>query len=84
MIKKIDEAGRIVLPRPIRKELGITEETPLDISIQDGMIVIEIAKGVKECPKCHNVVVDISNYCYLCGTEIPKEEADYGTEESII
>ena len=37
---RIDKAGRLVLPKPIRSELGITPETPLElIRCADGVLL---------------------------------------------
>jgi AbrB family looped-hinge helix DNA binding protein len=32
----IDKAGRVVVPKQLRDELGLTPETPLEIEIVDG------------------------------------------------
>ena len=37
----IDQAGRIVVPKPLREELGLTGGTEIEIGIVDGRIEIE-------------------------------------------
>jgi len=37
----IDAAGRLVIPREIRREAGLEPGTPLDVRWQDGRIEIE-------------------------------------------
>ena len=37
----IDAAGRLVIPREIRREAGLKPGTPLDVRWQDGRIEIE-------------------------------------------
>jgi AbrB family looped-hinge helix DNA binding protein len=37
----MDAAGRIVIPRAIRREAGLQPDTPLDIRWRDGVIEIE-------------------------------------------
>ena len=32
----IDRAGRVVVPKPMRDELGLSPDTPLDIQVVDG------------------------------------------------
>jgi AbrB family looped-hinge helix DNA binding protein len=32
----IDSAGRVVVPKPLRDELGLTPGTPLEIDVVDG------------------------------------------------
>ncbi len=39
--KKMDDLGRIVIPKEFRQQLGIEEGESLEISIQDNRIVIE-------------------------------------------
>jgi AbrB family looped-hinge helix DNA binding protein len=34
----IDKAGRIVVPKAMRDELGLTPDTPLDIEVVDGRL----------------------------------------------
>ena len=40
IIRRLDELGRIVIPKEIRKTLHIKEGTPLDINVQDGEFII--------------------------------------------
>jgi AbrB family looped-hinge helix DNA binding protein len=37
----IDASGRLVVPKPIRDELGIVAGTPLLLSVRDGRLEIE-------------------------------------------
>ena len=39
--RKIDELGRIVLPKELRKTLGIEPGTPIEIYTEDDMIVLK-------------------------------------------
>lgn len=39
----IDAAGRIVVPKPMRDELGLTGGQELEISARDGRIEVEVA-----------------------------------------
>ena len=39
--RRIDDLGRIVIPKDIRKELGIAIGESLDINIEDGKIIIQ-------------------------------------------
>ena len=34
----IDSAGRVVVPKPLRDQLGLTPDTPLEIDVVDGHI----------------------------------------------
>ena len=46
-IKKIDDLGRIVIPRSIRKSLSIKKDDSLEISIFNDSIKIDKAKAIK-------------------------------------
>jgi AbrB family looped-hinge helix DNA binding protein len=39
----IDAAGRLVIPKDIRREAGLTPGTPLEVRLRDGRIEIEPA-----------------------------------------
>ena len=41
MVTTMDSAGRLVIPREIRREAGIEPNTPLDVRWRDGVIEIE-------------------------------------------
>ncbi len=38
----IDRAGRIVIPRPLRDELGLSDGTEVEISAWEGKLEIEV------------------------------------------
>lgn len=42
--RKVDELGRIVLPREFREKLGIEEKDELKVSTQNGKIILEKKK----------------------------------------
>ena len=46
-IKKIDELGRIVIPKDIRKRLSINKDDSLEISIDDNYIKLVKAVAIK-------------------------------------
>ena len=39
IVKKIDNVGRIVIPREIRKKFSLEEETEIDIYVVKGKII---------------------------------------------
>ena len=49
--RKIDELGRIVLPKELRKTFGIEPGTPIEIYTEDGAIILK----------------KYENRCILCG-----------------
>ncbi|NMB00313.1 MAG: AbrB/MazE/SpoVT family DNA-binding domain-containing protein [Firmicutes bacterium] len=53
IIRKVDDLGRIVLPIELRRSLGIGEQDPLEIFVQDDKIVLRKSSLV----------------CIFCGSE---------------
>ena len=43
MKSTIDKAGRLVIPREMRRAAGLEAGTPLDVRLEDGAVVIEPA-----------------------------------------
>ena len=41
MVRKVDEQGRLVIPKEMRRVLGIGPNEPVDIYFRDGIICIE-------------------------------------------
>ena len=48
IIRNIDELGRIVVPKEIRKKLGIENTDPVEIYVEDEKIILK-----KYQPACH-------------------------------
>jgi transcriptional pleiotropic regulator of transition state genes len=44
IVRNIDELGRVVLPKEIRRSLNIKEKDPVDIYLRNGVICIEPCK----------------------------------------
>lgn len=40
IVRRIDDVGRIVLPKEMRRELDMKENQPVEISVENGSIVI--------------------------------------------
>jgi AbrB family transcriptional regulator, transcriptional pleiotropic regulator of transition state genes len=53
IIRKVDELGRIVLPKELRMTLGINEKDPLEVFINDGKIILQ--KYEPACVFCNSV-----------------------------
>ena len=43
MKSRIDKAGRVVLPKPIRDELGLVPGRAIEVRVEEGRVVIEAA-----------------------------------------
>lgn len=75
IVRKIDDLGRIVLPKELRRTLGIEDKDPLEIFIEDNTIILK--KYQPACMFCGNAR-DVStfkgkNICPACAAEIGKQ-----------
>lgn len=50
VVRKIDELGRVVLPKSIRDNLKIEEKDPLEIYVEDDLIILK--KFETSCTFC--------------------------------
>ena len=53
VVRRIDELGRIVLPKEIRRTLGIDEKDPLEIYVEEDRIIL--TKFSEMCTFCGQV-----------------------------
>ncbi len=72
IVRKIDDLGRIVLPKELRRTLGIDDKDPLEIFIEDNTIILK--KYQPACMFCGNardvVAYKGKNICPACAAEI--------------
>ncbi|EDZ49284.1 MULTISPECIES: AbrB/MazE/SpoVT family DNA-binding domain-containing protein [Bacillus] len=47
--RRIDELGRIVLPKELRRTLGIVEKDPMEIFVEDEKIILQKYKSYDAC-----------------------------------
>ena len=59
IVRKVDELGRIVLPKELRSTLNIQEKDPLEIFVEDSDIILR--KYQPACIFC-NSLVNITTY----------------------
>lgn len=72
IIKRIDELGRVVIPKEIRLQFGIVEKDPIEIFVENGSIILR--KYQPNCIFCGSEK-DIKEYdnkfiCSKCIAEI--------------
>lgn len=72
IIRKVDDLGRIVLPIELRRSLGIGEQDPLEIFVQDDSIVLRKSSSV--CIFCGSDQ-EVERYmnkgiCHKCKTNL--------------
>lgn len=74
IVRKVDELGRVVLPKELRGTMDINEKDPLEIFTEENMIILK--KYEPACIFCGNAK-DIENYkgkniCHDCLNELGK------------
>ncbi len=52
IIRKLDELGRVVIPKEIRNKLDIEEKDPIEIYVDGNSIILK--KSVSGCIFCEN------------------------------
>ncbi len=68
IVRKMDELGRIVIPKEIRDKYGLEEGTEVEIYTQGDKIILQKYKNTF-CPKCLTKCEHIDNYCKHCGID---------------
>lgn len=53
MIRKVDELGRVVIPKEIRERLNIKNKDDVDVSIEKGSVIIKKLE-LDSCTFCGN------------------------------
>lgn len=74
IVRNIDELGRVVVPKEIRRKLGISNTDPVEIYVEDDKIILK-----KYIPVCHfcGGSEDLREYkdkniCLSCINELKK------------
>lgn len=57
MVRRVDQLGRIVIPKEMRRVLGIEDKDPVEISVDGENIVLK--KYEKKQPTCPHCGMDI-------------------------
>ena len=52
VVRKVDELGRIVIPKELRKTFNINEKDPLEIFVEDNRIILR--KFETSCAFCNS------------------------------
>ena len=64
IIRRIDDLGRIVIPKEIRRSMGIREGDAMEISLENNRICLEkyILSDEDLAIRCHKYISSIGNY----------------------
>ena len=75
MVRRVDELGRIVLPKEMRTVMDIAERDPLEIFVDNGRIILQ--KYQLSCVFCGGSegveAFKEKNICKLCMEELKKD-----------
>lgn len=77
IVRKVDELGRVVIPKELRRTLGIGEKDPLEIYMDQDRIILHKYEPSCACVFCGNAGVVTTfkgkNICSDCVKEASKE-----------
>jgi transcriptional pleiotropic regulator of transition state genes len=75
IIRNIDELGRIVIPKEIRKKFGLSSTDPVEIFIEgDKIVLTRYQASCSFCDSCENIVeFKGKKICKACLYELKKD-----------
>lgn len=59
MLRKVDKLNRIVIPSEIMKEIGVAKEEELDVTIENGNIVLKSSNKIATKNEIENYILRI-------------------------
>lgn len=74
IVRKVDELGRVVLPKELRDTMGIEEKTPLEIYVDGKNIILrKYAPGCSACESMDDVKeIGKIRLCKSCRANVKK------------
>ncbi len=77
IVRRVDELGRVVLPKELRKTYDIKEKDPIEIFVDEDKIILK--KYEPACIFCDNAsdvsVYKRKNICKECFEELKSQKA---------
>ena len=72
IVRRVDDLGRVVIPKELRNTLGIEDGDPLEIFTQDNLILLrKYAPGCVFCGSAVNLqMIGGKRLCRACISEI--------------
>lgn len=62
IVRKTDTLGRIVIPRELRRTLDINQGTPIEIFVEEDLIILRKFKSSKACMITGEILSDNVEY----------------------
>jgi transcriptional pleiotropic regulator of transition state genes len=74
MVRKVDELGRVTIPKEIRDVMSIKEKDPMEIFVTDGNIILrKYEPGCIFCGQLNDVTICKGKHIYQeCAAEMIK------------
>lgn len=69
IVRRVDELGRIVIPKELRENLRIEEGTPLEIFTRGSEVILK-KYIMKTCINCGQALEEKDKYCGNCGKKV--------------
>lgn len=74
IVRRVDELGRIVLPKELRRSLGVSEGTPMEIEVlKDGIVLRKFREGMQAIEVAKDLENIIDDICVDLGPEKTSE-----------
>ena len=62
IIRRVDDLGRVVIPKEIRRTLGIKEGEPFEIYIEENAVMFKKYKEVDTIQKIRDLILDVEHW----------------------
>lgn len=69
MVRKLDNLGRVVIPKEFRTEMELNCNEEVEIVLVDQAVLIT-KTGKKKCEGCNKVLDKTYRFCPFCGKEV--------------
>lgn len=69
VVRKVDELGRVVIPREMRKILNISIKDPLEIHVEGTSIILNKFHEIT-CNSCQQKIDESDRFCKNCGAVV--------------
>lgn len=73
IVRRVDDLGRIVIPKELRKNLKIDIGTPMEIFTKGSEIILKKYK-TKACNNCKHTLDEGDKYCSNCGKKVDVDD----------
>ncbi len=69
-VRRIDNLGRIVIPKEIRDTFNINEKDKIRFEIDKNLIILQKVIDEFECLQCGKIIEKQDSYCRYCGKKV--------------